>query len=147
MQITDVDFYTYIDDIGNTRYGTNKELRYNLYHEWFRFGDKYTPKILRTIGINILTLSRIDGSPIIEIKKNYVDILKLTKYFTINQLNLQDFNDHVPIQSELKIDYQKNDYYKITGFSNQNWRFILERKEKLLKIKKIYETNEMFLSL
>ena len=109
---------------------------------FFRFGDEYTPKILKSLNIEIYERSKIDGSILLDLdSKNYLQKSWLDMFFNYERCQIID--DHIPAYSGKYIEPfftpNGNKYiFKIVDFSNDGWRNWL----KIIRKKKINILNE-----
>jgi hypothetical protein len=93
--------------------------------------NPFNIEFFESIGVQIIDASRIDGSPIIRVDTDK-QFNKITRYFEIQSI---DINDHAPKLFGALMYSAITKHYKLKGFKNKDSRRLLERKEKLNKIK------------
>jgi hypothetical protein len=105
---------------------------------FFRFGEEYTPKILKKLKIEIYERSIIDGGVLLDLDaKNYMQRNWLDMFFNYQRCPILD--DYMPnYKCEIAEPFftpNGNKYVlKIVDFSNDGWRNYLKiiRKKKFI---------------
>lgn len=107
-------------------------------NDFFRFGQKITPKILKQLGISNFEESRTDAGYIIKIMIDIKVIHDLMSYFSLYLIS-KSLEDEMPITPNHFLPEKNYVHIKIIDFSSDKWKnvFYLKelRKQKLNKIK------------
>jgi hypothetical protein len=108
--------------------------------DFFRFGDKYTNRLLKYIGVSYIDQSRIDGSSIFKIdRSNYKLINELESYFKLDLITVLE--DHFPIMPQQFCNKKSNEtYLMVIDFSGEKWRNFRIKETRKEKLKKINES-------
>ena len=113
--------------------------------DFLRFGDEYTPKILKELNIEIFQRSRIDGKILIELdSKNHTQRKLLERFLKIEICQIID--DHIPAYKgehfEPYFTPNGNKYVlKIVDFSTNG----LKKYLRIKKLKKLEEVCQKYL--